>query len=56
MILDNPKSFYNTIDMKIYNRLKAKEELQTRAVEGNDLIYIEDDMKADIEELLRDAI
>ena len=56
MILDNPKAFYNTIDMKIYNRLKAKEDLQTKAVEGNDLIYIEDDMKKDIDELLGDIL
>ncbi len=54
MMMDNPIALYNTIDKKIYNRLKFKEELQEKAVEGRDLIFIIDDMKSDIEELLKD--
>ena len=52
MMMDNQAAEYNTIDRKIYDRLKFKEELQSQAVEGDGLIYIEDDFKKDVEELL----
>ena len=54
MMMDNPLAFYNTIDRKIYDRLKFKEELQAVAVEGDDLIYQENDLKDDIESLFKD--
>lgn len=52
MMMDNPIYDLNTIDLKIYERLKIKEEIQKNAVEGDDLVYIEEDYKKDIEELL----
>lgn len=52
LMMDNPDAEYNTIDRRIYDRLKFKEELQSQAVEGDGLVYIEDDFKKDIEELL----
>jgi len=54
MMTDNPSFEFNTIDKKIYDRLKIKEEIQNGAVEGDELIYVEDDFKKDIEELLND--
>ena len=41
------------LKIKIYKRLKEKEELQLKAIEGNDLVYVKDDMKSDIEELVK---
>ena len=52
MMMDNEEAIYNTIDKKIYERLKFKEELQNDAVEGDALIFVEDDFKKDVEELL----
>lgn len=52
MMMDNQTAEYNTIDKKIYDRLKFKEELQNQAVEGDGLVYIEDNFKKDVEELL----
>ena len=52
MMMDNQAAEYNTIDKKIYDRLKFKEELQNQAVEGDDLVYVEDNFKKDVEELL----
>ena len=55
MMTDNQNAEYNTIDRKIYERLKEKEAIQEDAVEGDALVFIEDDFKKDIEELLADA-
>ena len=54
MMMDNPDFEFNTIDRKVYDRLKIKEEIQNAAVEGEDLIYVEDDYKEDIENLLKE--
>lgn len=55
MMMDNPEFEFNTIDRKIYDRLKLKEEIQTNAVEGENLLYVEDNYKEDIISLLREV-
>ena len=52
MMLDNGGDVYNSIDKRIYDRLLLKEDLQRRAIEGNELVFIEEDsIVADIESL-----
>ena len=53
MMMDNDCAIFNTIDRKIYERLKIKEDIQKSAVENDDLVYTPDTFKQDIEELLR---
>ncbi len=42
MMLDNGGDVYNSIDKRIYERLLLKEDLQRRAIEGNDLVFVEE--------------
>lgn len=51
MMLDNGGDLYNSIDRKIYDRLKYKEELQNNAIEGHNLVYYEEDIQDDIDSL-----
>lgn len=52
MMMDNDNTIFNTIDSKIYYRLKEKEEIQRNAVESEDLTYIPDSFEKDIADLL----
>ena len=40
------------IDKKIYYRLKEKEEIMLKAVEGDDLVYVDDNYREDIKFIL----
>lgn len=48
LISKSYNSEFDYIDKLIYNRLKEKSVLQSKAVEGKRLVYIDDDMENDI--------
>ena len=52
MMLDNDQYVFNTIDRKIYYRLKEKEEIQRSVVEREDLDYVPNNFEQDIKDLL----
>lgn len=54
MILDSPGYLFNSIDRKIYERLKEKEITMINAIENNGTLYYhEDDIQKDIENLFK---
>ncbi len=53
MTLNSKTSEYNTIDVKIYERLKEKERIMLEAVENNDIAVVEDDYMDNINFILR---
>ena len=48
MMLENNHIKYNSLDRKIYNRLKEKEKIMLEAIEGNTLKRIDSDDMDDI--------
>lgn len=52
MFLSRPESMYDTIDQKIYYRLKEKEKVMIDAVENAEVLYFEDSYVDDIEYIL----
>lgn len=55
MFLNSDTALYNTIDKKVYYRLKEKEKIMIDAVEGAEVLYIDDNYMDDIEEILYNA-
>ena len=53
MFLNGNDCEYNTLDTKIYYRLKEKEKIMIDAVENAEILYIEDSYVDDIEYLLK---
>lgn len=53
MMLNGHEKFFNTIDLKTYNRLKEKEVIQRKAIENNEIIPLTDDMLDDIKAILK---
>ena len=52
MILDNPGEIFTPIDEKIYQRLKDKEKLQSRALSSKDIYILIDNLEDDIKAVL----
>jgi len=52
MFLDNTNSIYNSIDKKIYFRLKEKEKIMIDAVEGSDIRFVDSNYYDDVFEIL----
>ena len=53
MMLNGQEEFFNTIDLKTYNRLKEKEDIQKKAIENNEIIPLTEDMLDDIKAILK---
>lgn len=52
MFLSTEDSLYETIDKRIYYRLKEKERIMIDSVEGNDIVFMEDNYMDDIMDIL----
>jgi superfamily II DNA or RNA helicase len=52
LILNSNKSIFNSIDLKVFNRLKEKEKTMLSAVEGTSLDVEKDSIKDDVMQLL----
>ena len=53
MVLDLPESDYKPIDLLVYERLLEKRELQDKALSDENIVFSEEDITADIAEILR---
>ncbi len=53
MILNSKEELFNAIDLKVYNRLKEKENIQKKAIENNEIIPLTEDMLDDIKAVLK---
>lgn len=54
MILNSKNTIANAIDFKIYRRLKEKEQVMIEAVEGNDIVCVDDNYENDIRDILNE--
>ena len=52
MVLNGKEEFFNTIDLRTYERLKEKELIQKQAIENNEIVPLTEDMLDDIKSIL----
>ena len=52
LVLNGKEEFFNTIDLRTYERLKEKELIQKQAIENNEIVPLTEDMLDDIKVIL----